>query len=326
MYTKINNVLSKCSTIAVIGHINPDGDCFGSMCGMHDYIASNYNCLIHCFADTNRIAEELKPFVKGITLNPTPQSRYDCCICVDSADLGRLGKYIDVFNSSNYTICIDHHATNLGYANINLIECASSNCENVFNLLMANNYIPSKSTAGKLFAGMITDTNNLTNSNVTSSTYEMASKLISYGINSHKIVKHFFGGNTFVQFKLLGLAIAGAKFHHNNTIMEMHITQQQMDEVGATQEDLNPIINQAFCMKHAKSAFLVTPRNNEIHVSFRAREGLDVSSLAQHFGGGGHKLAAAFTNATFTNKDIDWIINNLKNQINNLKIDNENLF
>lgn len=320
-------MLSGTKNVAIIGHINPDGDCFGSISSIGDYISLNFpNCTVHSFAECDTIAEEFKPFTKDLTFNIQPLNHYDVCICVDAASIGRLGKYIDVFNNSTHTICIDHHATNKGFAQTNLVNPISSNCENIYNLLKDANFDLPKSTAGKLFAGIITDTNNLSTNSVTKNTYLTVLDLINKGIDTYKIIRYFLNSNSMPQFKLLSMAMNSAKFYNNDTIMIMEITKEQLASTGGTQEDLNPIINQAFCMKHALGAVLITPRNNQTHVSFRGREDLDVSVLAQHFGGGGHKAAAAFTTPTFTVQDLQYIIEQLSQQINSLPPKNENIF
>ena len=326
MNKEIDNLLYSAKTVAIVGHINPDGDCFGSISAVNDYIVSKFKCVVHCFAECNTIAEEFEPFVKDIVFNPEPLNHYDTCICVDTGDLGRLGKYLEVFNNSTSTVCVDHHSTNQGFAQVNIINLHSSNCENIYHMLKCSNFDISRSTAGKLFAGIVTDTNNLSTNTVTKDTYLAVSDLISKGINYYKIIKFFMGGNSMVQYKLLSMAMNSAKFYNNDTIMVMQITTEQLLSAGGTEEDLNPIINQAFCMKHAKSAILITPRNNQTHVSFRSRGDIDVSVLAQHFGGGGHKAAAAFTIPSYTDKDLQYIINGLSYQINLLQLENENLF
>ena len=326
MNQQIDQILINCKSVALIGHINPDGDCFGSLSAVNDYITSKFNCVVHCFAECCTVAEEFEPFVKDIDFNPEPLNNYDVCVCLDTGDLCRLGKYIDIFNSSKFTICIDHHATNNGFAQLNIINVISSNCEHIHSLLIQNGFEIPKSTAGKLFAGIITDTNNLSTDTVTSNTYRTIASLQDKGINSYRIRRFFFGGNSIPQFKLLAFAMNGAQFYNNDTIMVMKITKEQLQATNATQEDLNPIINQAFCMKHALSAILITPRNGQTHVSFRGREGINVSIIAQHFGGGGHKAASAFTAPVFTEQDLEYIINNLTNQINNLPKNNNELF
>ena len=326
MNEQIDKLLSNAKNVAVIGHINPDGDCFGSMSAVNDYVKSKFGCIVHCFAECQTIAEEFEPFVKDIIFNPNPLNDYDVCICVDSACETRLGRYQYIFANCQRTICIDHHSTNVGYAKINIIIPRSSNCENIYTMLKERDFNISKSTAGKLFAGIVTDTNNLSTNMVTIDTYGAVMDLIDKGIDYYRIIKFFMGGNSMVQFKLLSMAMNSVKFYNNDTIMIMEITPEQLSATGGTQEDLNPIINQAFCMKHARSAVLITPRNGQTHVSFRSRGDIDVSILAQHFGGGGHKPASAFTVPKFTKQDLKYIIDELTCQINLTPKDERELF
>ena len=191
MNKEIDKMLSHSNSVALIGHINPDGDCFGSLSAVNDYILSKFNCTVHCFAECDTIAEEFQPFARDIIFNPTPLAHYDTCICLDSASVGRLGIYQDIFDNATQTICIDHHATNSGYADLNIIETRSSNCENIYNMLKRANFDIPKSTAGKLFAGIVTDTNNLSTNTVTIDTYLAVIDLIAKGINYYKIIKFF---------------------------------------------------------------------------------------------------------------------------------------
>lgn len=327
MNKQIDDILKTSKSVAIIGHSNPDGDCFGSISGVYDYVLDKFNtATVHCFSESTKLAEEFKVFVKDLNFNPTPLSSYDTCICVDCADIGRFGKYENIFYSSTKTICIDHHATNLGYADINIITNASSNCENIYYMFKDNNFKARTSTLGKLCAGMITDTNNLSTDMVAPQTYLAFAEMQKAGVDIFKIRNYFFSGNTLVQFKLLALAMNSARFYNNNTILVMNVSAEQMESVGATHEDFSPIINQAFKSKDALCAMLISPRDQQIHVSFRGKRGLDVSIIAQHFGGGGHKPAAAFTADKFDENDLKYAITELTKQIENLPKLEEKMF
>lgn len=326
MNNQINKILSTCKNVAIIGHIKPDGDCFGSISGVNDYINDKFNCTIHCFGDCDNIAEEFECFVKDLVFNPTPLAHYDSCICVDTGDLNRLGKYVDVFNNSCTTICIDHHATNPGFANINIVTNRSSNCENIYYLLKEIGFPARKSTLAKICAGILTDTLNLSTDSVTEQTFLAIAEIKQAGVDVYRLQKYFFGGNSLVQFNLLAKAMSSAKFYNNNTIAVMEITQEQMDDIGATKEDFSSIIGQAFCLRNSFAALLISPREEKIHVSLRAKKGLDVSVIATHFGGGGHKAASAFTTENLTDSNLQYVIKQLTNQINNLPKENKNIF
>ena len=38
----LNNALSKATTVAISGHVRPDGDCVGSCMGLYQYVKNNY--------------------------------------------------------------------------------------------------------------------------------------------------------------------------------------------------------------------------------------------------------------------------------------------
>lgn len=326
MNKQIDKLLLKSKNVAIIGHINPDGDCFGSMCAVHDYIESKFKCNIHCFADCEKVGNDFVDFVDNLTFNPTIKDAYDLCICVDTADENRLGRYTEVFSRSLQTICIDHHNGNTNFANINIVEARPSCCEILYYLFKNIKFIPSKTTLSKLYAGIITDTNNLTTNSVSQDTYLAVADIVQSGVNTYKIRQFFFGGNSLPEFNLLSLAMSTAKLYNNNTIMIMQLSKNDLKKCNADVEDLNGIINQAFCLKSAICAVLITQRYEKFHISFRAKGDIDVSKIAKLYGGGGHKPASACTVEKVTKQMLNDIIENLSNQINSIPKTTKNIF
>ena len=48
----IEEILSKASSVAIFGHVRPDGDCIGSCLGLYNYIADNFpNVQAQVFAE-----------------------------------------------------------------------------------------------------------------------------------------------------------------------------------------------------------------------------------------------------------------------------------
>lgn len=326
MNKQIDKLLLKCQNIAIVGHINPDGDCFGSICAVHDYISSKFKCNIDCFADCEKIGNDFLDFVDNLNFNPEIKSKYDLCICVDTADENRLGKYMEVFSKSLQTICIDHHNGNTNFANINIIESRPSCCEIIYYLFKGIKFTPTKKTLSKIYAGIITDTNNLSTNSVSQDTYLAVADIVKAGVDTYKIRQFFFGGNSLPEFNLLVRAMSNAQFYNNNTIMIMQLSKNDLKKCNATEEDLNGIISQAFCVKPAICAVLITQRYEKYHLSFRAKGNIDVSAVARIYGGGGHKPAAACTVEKVSKQMINDIIENLSNQINSLPKSNKGLF
>ena len=61
---------------------------------------------------------------------------YDVFISLDSSDKERLGAAGELFDTAKKTICIDHHVSNQGFAQVNyIVPDASSTSELVFEVI-----------------------------------------------------------------------------------------------------------------------------------------------------------------------------------------------
>ena len=90
------------------------------------------------------------------------------------------------------------------------------------------------------------------------------------------------------------------------------VTQKMMEFHGVSTKDLDGIVSQLRVTKGVEVAILLYETAPcEYKVSLRATNDVDVSKIAQYFGGGGHKKAAGFT----MQGTVHDIINNLSAQI-----------
>ena len=148
--TQLEKELQDVSNVAIAGHIHPDGDSVGSCIGLWQYLRDNYPQIkadIWLEQPDNKFSiiegyEELK--------QPDGQDRtYDLFISVDCAALDRLGDALPYFQKAKRTFCVDHHVSNHGFADENVIlPDASSACE-VLCSLMDPEDLPSESGYGK---------------------------------------------------------------------------------------------------------------------------------------------------------------------------------
>ena len=135
--TRLEKELQDVSNVAIAGHIHPDGDSVGSCIGLWQYLRDNYPQIkadIWLEQPDNKFSiiegyEELK--------QPDGQDRtYDLFISVDCAALDRLGDALPYFQKAKRTFCVDHHVSNHGFADENVIlPDASSACEVLCSLM-----------------------------------------------------------------------------------------------------------------------------------------------------------------------------------------------
>ena len=315
MSNQLLDFINKANKIAIFTHKNPDGDALGSALMMYEFLDLYFKDKKKAiFTDFVTLSKEFKVITKGIELNPNDRD-FDSAICLDTGDKKLFGVYEPLFDSIKQSICIDHHNSHINYAQINLVECLSSNCEYLYNVLKGTGLEITKKMGKYACVGIMTDTNALSNNNVEAGTYKTVAELAELGVDVYGIRKLFFSGQSIEKYNLVARAMNKVEFLLNNMVMFISLTKKDFKEFGLDENDTVGIINRAFYMKDAYSCFLVTPRDGINHISMRSVEGIDVSKIAESFGGGGHVCAAA-CNTSLSIKNIKKeIIAQMKKQI-----------
>jgi bifunctional oligoribonuclease and PAP phosphatase NrnA len=93
---------------------------------------------------------------------------------------------------------------------------------------------------------------------------------------------------------LLGRVLSTVAFHADERLATAELTQRMLEETGASLVDSESFINHLRSVKPVEVAMIFREGDDSaIHVSMRSKGTVDVAGLAQRFGGGGHRQAAA---------------------------------
>ena len=283
----------KYKSICLIGHTAPDTDAYASMLVFRDFLIQKFKVKrVDIFADTTEITDYFKPLLNDVTINQY-NTQYECAVMMDSPNVERLGRFKDLFLKSKHKVVIDHHVTNNNDGEINIVELVSSTCEIVYKICCAYHFKLSKLNQGRIYAGIITDTNNFTVGEVGSTTLQIASQ-IATNINRTAIYNHFLASNSFKTMKILSLAIQNATLFEDGKILLTYISPEQAIENNIKPSDYEGIINKLATVNESKLICFIEARDDCFYVSMRSKENYDVSNIAKSNGGGGHKGAAAF--------------------------------
>ena len=316
-----NNMLIKAieqaNSIAVAGHIRPDGDCVGSTMGLYLYVKKYYpekeiTVYLEEIPDTLHFMQETDKIVH----EAHPDKVYDLFVALDCGDLGRLGFAKNMFERANKTLCVDHHISNQVFAMENHIRPdASSTSELVYNLLDK-----SKITchiAECLYTGMVHDTGIFRYSCTHPSTMRAAADLMEKGINHTEIITKTFDEKTYAQNKILGYALMKSRLLMDGKCIVSFLTKQEMVEYQVSTKDLEGIVS---LMKMTTgtdvSMFAYELEEGCFKFSLRSSENVDVSEVARCFGGGGHVRASGCTLEGPMEELIDKLIEKIALQLN----------
>ncbi len=308
----LRTALEHTKTAAVLGHMNPDGDCVGSCLAVYNYVKD-------CFPQVEITVYLDRPagkfsYLKGfdrIRTELPKELETDLCICLDSGDRERLGDFLPLLEGAKKSLCVDHHITNTRYGNENVLEPdASSTCEVLWGLMEEEQI--SKATAECLYTGIVHDTGVFQYTNTSVKTMEIAGRLLGKGIDFSTIIADSFYKKTYVQNQILGRALLESILFCDGRCIFSVLRKKDMDFYGVTNKDMDGIVEQLRATDGVECAiFLYEKEFQEYKVSLRSKKKVDVSRVASYFGGGGHVRAAGCT----MNGRIHDVVNNLSTQI-----------
>lgn len=289
--------------IVVVSHTNPDADAYGSSCGLAWGLqalgkkAVVYND--HGFIPRYRIIPGAESVVKGTW----PElAAHDLLMVVDCGGADRVGEeLLPLLSSAPKVVNIDHHASNTMFGHLNyVVEGASSTSELIFELLKAfeggdqRTDVVTVEAASCLLSGIIGDTGSFRYPSTTARTFRVAAELVERGARPDILTQELFATQSLVALRLQSDALGGVTVHPNG-FAEVVVTQEMLKKHGADILDADSLAERARDIEGIKVSALYKQDVDLWRISLRSRRGVvDVSEIAQSFGGGGHKAAAAF--------------------------------
>ena len=296
--------LATTGRVLLICHVNPDGDALGSMLGFGLGLRRlGVTRLQATFPGTFEIPE---PFAElpGLDLlvgeeqaDPDP----DLVIVFDVAAVSRLGGLADRLSRGRATIALDHHASNTGFAGINLVDAGAAATSVVAEELLRELGVPLDAEIAEcLYVALATDTGSFRFDMTTPRVHEMAARLIATGLRPGEISRRVFDSRPFGAMKLSADVLTRAQLDPTaaagHGMVWTYATLDDLERHGQRPYVLDALIDPVRCVAEVDVSVVVKQlAEREWAVSLRSKGAVDVSAVAVALGGGGHRLAAGFT-------------------------------
>ena len=293
---KLEDFLEGVQTVAIAGHVNPDGDCIGSCMGAWLYLRDNYP-QIRAQVYLQPVREAFD-FIQGLDLvkqEYTQDQDYDLLILLDISSQDRIGVAGACIKHARKTLCIDHHITNKGaYTWLFNDPKASSASEVLFRFLDPEKI--SKDCAEALYTGFVHDTGVFQYPATSPATMRSAAVLMEKGIAFSRIIDESFFQKTYGQSRMLGRVLVESRLFLDGKCIIGVADRSSMEEYGVGPRDMDGIVAQLRNTAGVEVAiFLYETDTDTYKVSLRSKNYVDVSTIALAYGGGGHVRAAGCT-------------------------------
>ncbi|MDA8233959.1 MAG: bifunctional oligoribonuclease/PAP phosphatase NrnA [Clostridia bacterium] len=297
---EVISALGKYDEIAVVCHVNPDGDCVGSMLGMGLILQAMGKKVTFISSDVIPGAYSFLPgsqHIKGVDNLGGQQA----VVFVDCTDPDRAGE--QVARSVSGIPCIiniDHHVSNRQFGHLNLVDPEAAATGEIIYRLAKEIPLPlTKEIALCLYTAIVMDTGSFRYENTTGTTHRIAAELVDTGLNVFDINRNLYEDVPLTNLKVIQLGLAGLKTSSCGRVAWITLREEDMRKIDAGDEHIDGLINYTRMIKGVEVGILFRETGEGlIKISFRSKDRVDVNRLAGEFGGGGHPRASGCRIAT----------------------------
>jgi len=307
MILEFKSLLEQFEKVSIITHKNPDADTLGTALGIYEILKNEKKEVEVCNACgiLPNYLDFLPHFAKI-----KRQIDFDKSLII-SCDSGSVD-LLEFNLSSRVIVNIDHHKSNTNYGTLNIVNDKCASASQVAYEFLKDDFTITKNTATCFYVAMVTDTQNFTTLNVTNELFNVASKLLSKGVDIAEVNRNLTQRKSLSSLRIFSEILETLELYEDAQVASLVATQESFKRTGATSVDTVGIIDYGIALVTVKIAIFIIELEQTLKVSMRS-DSADVSELAVYFGGGGHRLASGFS---VENMDSKELLNNIIREIN----------
>lgn len=281
--------LKGCEDAVILTHQSPDGDCIGAGFALKD--------LLEALGKRSRVLcsdEFPKRYDFMTSVGSGEEFESKTVIAVDIADPQLMGNLRETYGNK-VQLCIDHHISNVGYAEKTLLNAgASATCELIYELADAMKIQMSDHCAACIYTGIATDTGCFKYECTTARCHEIAAELMkSHKLKYAKINREMFDVKSIGRLKMERIVTDLMEYYLDNRLTMICITSDILNEQHVDANDLDGCASIPLQVEGVEVGVTIKEKSeNEYKVSMRSANDVNVSAICQTLGGGGHIKAA----------------------------------
>ena|SRR5688572_12814318 len=287
------------SSVALACHVGPDGDALGSMLALHHLCRANGKASIASWPAPFTVAPHYR-YLPGLELATPPEDfphAPEVMLTFDCGSLGRLGELAHAAKAAGELVVVDHHESNERFGSVNVVDSkAAATAVLVRRLAERLRWALTKEAAVCLYTGLVTDTGRFQYANTTPEVFALAEELAGFDLPIEEMTRQLFEQHRFTYLQMMGACLARAELDPELRFVATWVTNFDLDGFDVSIEETEGLIDMVRRTAEAEVACVCKETSDGIRVSLRSvTPDVDVSAVAAHFGGGGHRFAAGFT-------------------------------
>ena len=297
--SQVVGALQEADSVCIVAHLRPDADALGSVATLRlalEQLGKKTRCVI---GQDWPISENLFTIPGTDTVETAtslPQG-YDLYVTVDCGSLDRTGflapDLAKMIRRGN-VVCIDHHASNPGFGNINLVVAGCESTTTVLKSVLEELGVTiNHDIAHAMYAGLVTDTGSFRWGSPRMHT--LASELMEFDLDTKQISVDLLDSTTAEDLQMLGRVLADVQIvpAGNHTMAVLYggydVISGHSDSAVETMVDFVRALDGTdmgvVFKEQVPGYWAVSLRSNDVNCA----------QVAARLGGGGHVPAAGYS-------------------------------
>ena len=204
----------------------------------------------------------------------------------DKNNMPRYAEHVD--------LCIDHHASNSGYAYESLVDgSAAAAAELLTSLIPELGVELTPDIAACLYTGLATDTGCFRFTNTTAATHRAAARLIEAGADVATLNERLFECRSHARMEAERMALESLEYYYGDRCAMICLTWDQIQAAGVAGAELEDLTSLPRSIEGVEVGLtLRQQKDGSYKISVRTGNQTNACSIARRLGGGGHPRAA----------------------------------
>lgn len=300
------DLIKNSKSILLTTHKNCDGDGLGSQLALFHALTAATDKTVRIINEdaTPRKYRFLNPdrYIQYFDSNPNAlNQQFDLALIFDTNDQRLLDSlYPEIEKSCRHIAFIDHHPLLIAgptpTADSWIDPKAASTGEMTYQLIQQLKLPFNLEAATALYTSVVFDTQLFRFIRNSKMSHVIAAHLLEHPVQVDVIHRHLFGNQTVDKVAFLAACLGEIKYFYHGKLAALRIKKSVLDQHKLDQDETRDVVDTIMNIETVEiAAVFREDAKNEYKLSLRSKGAIEVTGIAESFGGGGHKHAAGAT-------------------------------
>lgn len=291
MIQEILKIIEQGRRFLVASHESPDGDALASTLALVNALREMGKDVVAFNPDGVPEPFSFLPGASMVVRSLANEVPFDAAFVLDAGELRRAGN--DLASRCRALVNIDHHPFS-SFGDVQLVDVkASATGALVYRILTARGWPISSDVALCIYTAILSDTGSFRYSNADPEAFDIASRMVSLGVNPWDVASCLYESQPAARLRLLAQALSTLTVSPCGRYASVTVTSEMYQRTGSGPEHTDGFVNYPRSVSGVEVALFfrqVAPA--AFKVGFRSKGRIDVGALSRELGGGGHHNAA----------------------------------